>query len=76
MAASGQLRTNAPQQTAPYSMTSSARPSSGSGIVRPSAFAVEIDNQLDLCGLLHWQIDRLLALENPTRVDADKAMRV
>ena len=35
-------RTHAPQQTALYSITSSARPSSASGIVRPSALAVLI----------------------------------
>jgi len=26
--------------------------------------------------LLHWQIGRLLALENPARVDADKAIHI
>jgi hypothetical protein len=39
-AVKGQKETYALQQTPPYSMISSARPSSGSGIVNPSVLAV------------------------------------
>jgi hypothetical protein len=54
----------------PHSITSSARPSSGSGILRPSVFrCFEIDYQLDLRGLLdHWEVRRLSAFENLTGV--------
>ena len=34
-------------------ITSSARPSKDSGMVMPSALAVEVNEQFDLCGLLH-----------------------
>jgi hypothetical protein len=36
-----------------HSITSSARPSKDSGMVMPSALAVEVNEQFDLCGLLH-----------------------
>src|SRR5215213_10488301 len=34
-----------------------------------------IDKQLHLCDLLHWQLTRLFAFENPSRVDACLAVR-
>src|SRR5215475_13060852 len=37
---------------------------------------LEVDEQLDLSGLLDWQVGRLLALKNPTCVDASETVRV
>src|SRR5262249_17530596 len=37
---------------------------------------LEVDEQLDLSGLLDWQVGRLLALKNPTCVDASETGRV
>ena len=37
---------------------------------------LEVDDQLNFCGLLDWQIGWLLALENPAGVDADQTVRV
>ena len=34
-----------------------------------------IDKQFHLCDLLHWQVPRLFAFENPSRVDACLAVR-
>src|SRR6478752_6499786 len=34
----------------------------------------KIDDQLDFCGLLDWQISRPLALEDSPRVDADQTV--
>src|SRR4029079_17273009 len=34
---------------------------------------LEVDHELDLCGLDDWQVCRLLALENPPGVDAGLA---
>jgi hypothetical protein len=63
------------QQAAAYSITSSARPSNVTGMVTPSAFAdLRIENQLDLGGLLDWQVRRLLALENAPSVGAGKVV--
>jgi hypothetical protein len=36
--------------------------------------SLEIDDQLDFRGLLDRQIDRLLTLENPAGVDADRTL--
>jgi hypothetical protein len=49
-----------------HSMTSSARPSSGSGMVSPSDLAV--DDQPHIRELLHRQIGGLLAFEDPTGI--------
>ena len=60
-----------------HSMTSSARPSSGSGIVKPSVLAVfmlMISSTFTAC--CTGKIGRLLALENPARVDADKTIHI
>ena len=55
----------------PHSITSSARASSASGTVEAERLGgLEIDDQLELGGLLHRQVGRLLALENPAGVDA------
>jgi len=35
---------------------------------------LEIEDQLDFRDLLHWQVGRLLALENPPGVDAGYAV--
>jgi hypothetical protein len=47
-----------------YSSTSSARASSGAGIVRPSALAVARFDEIELGGLLHRDIARLHAAQN------------
>ena len=36
---------------------------------------LQVDDQLDLGGLLDWQVGRLLALENPAGVDADQTIQ-
>ena len=60
-----------------YSITSSARPSSESGTVRPSALAVlRLMISSTLVGLLHRQVGRLLALEDAAGVDADQTVRL
>ena len=56
-----------------YSITSSARPSSVSGTVRPSALAVlRLMISSTLVDLLDRQVGRLLAVENAAGVDADQ----
>jgi hypothetical protein len=52
-----------------YSITSSAIASIVGGTVRPSVLAVlEVDRQLEFCGLHDRQVGRFLSLENaPTR---------
>jgi hypothetical protein len=37
---------------------------------------LEVDDQLDFRGLLHRQVGRLLALENPAGVEADPTIRI
>src|SRR4051794_32826789 len=37
---------------------------------------LEIDRQLGLCGLLDWQVRRLVTLENAAGVDASEAIRI
>ena len=60
-----------------HSITSSARPSSESGTVRPSALAVlRLMTSSTLVDLLDRQVGRLLALENPAGVDADLTVSV
>ena len=57
--------THAPQQRQLYSITSSAMASNVGGSVRPSNLRRrEIDDQLELRRLYHWQIGGLGALEN------------
>jgi hypothetical protein len=58
---------------ATHSITSSARPSSGSGTVSPSVLA--IDDQLEFGRLQDRQVGGLLALENPAGVDAGLTVR-
>ena len=58
----GQERTHAPQQKSRYSITSSSATERGNGTVRPSALAVLRLIIIDLCGLLDWQVGRLLPL--------------
>src|SRR5262249_22888549 len=38
--------------------------------------SLEVDGQLDLCGLLHWQVGRLLPLKNPASVRAAQTVNV
>src|SRR5262249_172301 len=57
-----------------YSITSSARASSIGGIERLRG--LEVDHQLELGRPHHRQIGRLLAFENPPRVDARLAKRI
>jgi hypothetical protein len=46
-----------------YSMTSSARPSNGTGDGQAERLCgFEVDDQLNFCGLLHRQVGRLVAL--------------
>ena len=60
-----------------YSITSSAVVSSDGRIVRPSVFAVfRFDDELEICGLHHWKIGRLLALENSPGVNTHLAIPV
>src|SRR5262249_6851442 len=55
MFAMGQKQTHATQQTASYSITSSARPSSVDGTTSPSSFAaLRFDDKLELRRLLDW----------------------
>jgi hypothetical protein len=57
--------THAPQTQHGYSITSSAMASSVGGTVKPSAFrGLEIDDELELGRLHHWQTGRLLSFEN------------
>jgi hypothetical protein len=36
---------------------------------------LEVDDQFDLRGLLHWQVSRFVALENPPGVDSGPSIR-
>src|SRR5262245_20531429 len=38
--------------------------------------SLEVDDQFNLCDLLHGQVGRLLAFENPSGVDADRMVQV
>jgi hypothetical protein len=63
--------THVVQQKNRYSITSSARASSGSGKVMPRALAVlRLNDQLQLRGLLDRQVGRLLAIENTAGIDS------
>ena len=74
-AANGQRRRAAEQRdelAALHSITSSARPSSGSGMVEAERLGgLEVDDHLNFGGLLHRQVGGLLALEYPAGIDAD-----
>ena len=60
-----------------YSITSSARPSSGSRDGEAERLGgLEVDDQLDFGRLLDRQIGGLLALENPAGVDAGLAIGI
>ena len=60
----------------PYSITSSARPWTGEREREPPRLgSLHVDDQLDPRGLLHRQVGRLLALENPG-VDADLTVQI
>jgi hypothetical protein len=38
--------------------------------------SLEVQEQLDLGRLLHWQVGRLLAFENTSGVNSDETLRV
>jgi hypothetical protein len=60
-----------------HSITSSARTSSAVGIFYPQGFrGLEIDDQLDLRGLLHRKIGRLFAVEDAARIITDQPKQV
>ena len=60
-----------------HSITSSARASSVGGMVEAERLGgLEVDDQLDLGGLLDRQVGGLLALENAARIVAGPAVRV
>ena len=60
-----------------HSITSSARASScGWNVEAERLGGLEVDDQLDLCGLDHRQVCRLLALENAAHIDAGLAKRI
>ena len=59
-----------------YSITSSARASSVGGIKAERLGGCKVEDQLNFGGLLDRQIGRLLALENPTSIDAGDAERI
>src|SRR5262249_2407370 len=61
----------------PHSITRSARPSSGSGKLRPRALAVfRLMTSSTLGGLMNWKIGRLLALENAAGVYPEQTVRL
>ena len=61
----------APQQRHRYSITSSAVASNCGWNFKPERLGgPEVDHKLELVGLYDRQIGRLLALENPSGVDA------
>ena len=63
--------------TVAHSITSSARASSVRGTSRPSALAVlRLITSSNLVGCTHRQIGRLLALEDPTDIDAGLAISI
>jgi len=52
-------------RSASYSITSSARATSVSGTVRPSAFAVlRLMNKLELCRLYQWQVRKVVGTQS------------
>ena len=60
-----------------HSITSSARASSVGGTVEAERLGgLEVDDQLELGGLLDRQVGRLLALEDPAGIDADLTIHV
>ena len=75
----GRARWQQAEASGTHSITSSACASKVGGTVRPSAFAVlEVDQELKLVGLLHRQILRIGALEDPieTHSDAGTAVQI
>ncbi|MDH2404133.1 hypothetical protein QCM77_29890 [Bradyrhizobium sp. SSUT18] len=56
-------------------ITSSARASCVGGMSTPSALAVLMNSSI-FRGLLHRQVSRLIALENPTRIDTTQTERI
>jgi hypothetical protein len=57
-----------------YSMTSSARSRIDCGTVRPSAGGLEVDDELELRGLLHGHIGRPLTLKNTPGINAGESI--
>ena len=61
----------------PHSITSSARPSTVGGMVKPQRLGgLEVDDQLVLGRRLHRQVGRLLALEDAINVAGSAAKLV
>jgi hypothetical protein len=53
-----------------YSITSSARPSKGSGIAIPSSVGrLEIDDHLNFRWLLDWEVRRLFTFEDAAQAN-------